>query len=223
MVKKKITGDDGKEYILNEKKPFYKRWWFILIAIIVVFGVALDGEEETTSEEVTEEEQVEVAEESKEEKEAAKKEVEKEKKEAKEKEAKEKEQSLAVDSYRDFMADNSKRLSNHFTDLSVQTNNATYTDLWIQETAAVVSGIMLTTQEAIDYDTAGVPAGYEEVHEAYVSSANKYQESMDYFVTGVDNMDPELLEKSSYVMDEGTKLMNKATELLRTVDSEDAI
>lgn len=33
-MSKKITGDDGKTYV--QKKPFYKRWWFILFAIVVI-------------------------------------------------------------------------------------------------------------------------------------------------------------------------------------------
>lgn len=33
-MSKKITGDDGKTYV--QQKPFYKRWWFILFAIVVI-------------------------------------------------------------------------------------------------------------------------------------------------------------------------------------------
>lgn len=38
MAKKHITGEDGKKYVMKEKKPFYKKWWFILIAAILVIG-----------------------------------------------------------------------------------------------------------------------------------------------------------------------------------------
>lgn len=34
MAKKHITGEDGKKYVMKEKKPFYKKWWFILIVAI---------------------------------------------------------------------------------------------------------------------------------------------------------------------------------------------
>lgn len=37
MAKKTITGDDGKTYEVKVKKPFYKRIWFWILAIIVVF------------------------------------------------------------------------------------------------------------------------------------------------------------------------------------------
>lgn len=38
MAKKTIKGEDGKEYVMKEKKPFYKRWWFIALAIFIVVG-----------------------------------------------------------------------------------------------------------------------------------------------------------------------------------------
>ncbi|GEL13985.1 hypothetical protein FC15_GL001680 [Lapidilactobacillus concavus DSM 17758] len=45
MAKKKITGEDGKEYSVKVKKPFYKRVWFWVLAIIViaVVGSKLGG------------------------------------------------------------------------------------------------------------------------------------------------------------------------------------
>lgn len=56
MSKKKITGDDGKEYVVKEKKPWYKKWWFwVLVVILVIFGIGLinggsdDSASKTTS------------------------------------------------------------------------------------------------------------------------------------------------------------------------------
>lgn len=49
MSKKQIVGDDGRTYIMKEKKPFYKRLWFIILAVIVglsVLGNALGEDEE---------------------------------------------------------------------------------------------------------------------------------------------------------------------------------
>ncbi|MDA3972729.1 DUF4352 domain-containing protein [Enterococcus thailandicus] len=45
MAKNKVTGEDGKTYVMKEKKPFYKRVWFWILAVIVVFivGGALGG------------------------------------------------------------------------------------------------------------------------------------------------------------------------------------
>lgn len=37
MAKKTVVGEDGKQYTVKEKKPFYKRWWFWLIVVILVF------------------------------------------------------------------------------------------------------------------------------------------------------------------------------------------
>lgn len=52
MAKKKVTGEDGKTYVMKEKKPFYKRVWFWILAVIVVFAVAggaLGGNDEKAS------------------------------------------------------------------------------------------------------------------------------------------------------------------------------
>lgn len=45
MAKKQVTGEDGKVYTVKEKKPFYKRVWFWIVAIIALFiiGGALGG------------------------------------------------------------------------------------------------------------------------------------------------------------------------------------
>ncbi|MCS4488510.1 DUF4352 domain-containing protein [Streptococcus sciuri] len=40
---KKIKAEDGKIYV--EKKPFYKRVWFIVLAILVVIGVFADSDD----------------------------------------------------------------------------------------------------------------------------------------------------------------------------------
>lgn len=52
MAKKKITGEDGKEYTIKEKKPFYKRWWFIALIVIIILGlIGSGGDEEDTAQE----------------------------------------------------------------------------------------------------------------------------------------------------------------------------
>jgi len=35
-MSKKVTGEDGKTYVVKEKNPWYKKWWVWVIAIIVV-------------------------------------------------------------------------------------------------------------------------------------------------------------------------------------------
>lgn len=56
MSKKHITGEDGKKYIMKEKKPFYKKWWFILIMVVLVLGfigsLFDDSDKATVKEEV---------------------------------------------------------------------------------------------------------------------------------------------------------------------------
>lgn len=57
MAKKHITGEDGKKYVMKEKKPIYKKWWFILIAAILVIGFigSLGGDSEKDKPKVKEE------------------------------------------------------------------------------------------------------------------------------------------------------------------------
>ncbi|MBF8808221.1 MAG: DUF4352 domain-containing protein [Enterococcus lacertideformus] len=42
MDKKKIIGKDGKTYVMKKQKPFYKRIWFWIVAVIIVFAIT-DG------------------------------------------------------------------------------------------------------------------------------------------------------------------------------------
>ncbi len=48
MVKKSVVGEDGKHYVVKEKKPFYKKVWFWVLAIILVaiIGSALGGSDD---------------------------------------------------------------------------------------------------------------------------------------------------------------------------------
>ncbi|EMF0571741.1 TPA: Ltp family lipoprotein, partial [Enterococcus faecium] len=56
MGKKKVTGEDGKTYVMKEKKPFYKRVWFWILVVLVVFivGGALSGGDDNTVKSQTE-------------------------------------------------------------------------------------------------------------------------------------------------------------------------
>lgn len=48
-MKKTFVGEDGKTYHVKEKKPFYKKWWFILIAIIVVLSFLMPKGDNTNT------------------------------------------------------------------------------------------------------------------------------------------------------------------------------
>ncbi|OUS98414.1 putative transporter YcxC [Lactiplantibacillus plantarum] len=49
-MSKKVTGEDGKTYVVKEKKPWYKKWWIWVIAIIVViFLFAMFGGSDSDS------------------------------------------------------------------------------------------------------------------------------------------------------------------------------
>ena len=51
MAKKKFIGEDGKTYVAKVKKPFYKRVWFWILAIIIIGGIgsALGGGSDDSS------------------------------------------------------------------------------------------------------------------------------------------------------------------------------
>ena len=42
-MKKTVKGEDGKEYTMKEKKPFYKKVWFWALIVIVIIAVASQG------------------------------------------------------------------------------------------------------------------------------------------------------------------------------------
>lgn len=42
-MKKTVKGDDGKQYTMKEKKPFYKKVWFWILAVIVIAVLANMG------------------------------------------------------------------------------------------------------------------------------------------------------------------------------------
>ena len=49
-MSKKLTGEDGKTYVVKEKKPWYKKWWVWVIGIIVViFLFAMFGGSDSDS------------------------------------------------------------------------------------------------------------------------------------------------------------------------------
>ncbi|EST89369.1 hypothetical protein T233_01504 [Vagococcus lutrae LBD1] len=48
MRKKQVTHEDGKTYIMKEKKPFYKKWWLWLVVIIILAAILIPGKTEDT-------------------------------------------------------------------------------------------------------------------------------------------------------------------------------
>ena len=50
VLSKKVTGEDGKTYVVKEKKPWYKKWWVWIVAIIVIiFLFAMFGGSDSDS------------------------------------------------------------------------------------------------------------------------------------------------------------------------------
>lgn len=49
-MSKKIKGEDGKEYTVKEKKPFYKRIWFwILVVIVILIFIGVKNSSDDTN------------------------------------------------------------------------------------------------------------------------------------------------------------------------------
>ncbi|MGX7199191.1 hypothetical protein [Enterococcus nangangensis] len=51
--KKEVMGEDGKNYVMKEKKPFYKKTWFWVLAVVVIviaIGSGGEGDEKAASE-----------------------------------------------------------------------------------------------------------------------------------------------------------------------------
>lgn len=55
MSKKKLYDEDGNVVEgAKAKKPFYKRWWFIALVVIIVLGLFVGGDEEAETADSTE-------------------------------------------------------------------------------------------------------------------------------------------------------------------------
>lgn len=47
MAKKQVyEGDDGKKYTVQEKNPFYKKWWFWLLVLAIIFAIYNSGQKD---------------------------------------------------------------------------------------------------------------------------------------------------------------------------------
>lgn len=83
-MKKTVRGEDGKEYTMKEKKTFYKKVWFWILAVIVIAIIANLGKgtekdnPATTTQEVAKTEEQKIEEKKEEKKEETKPSVPKE-------------------------------------------------------------------------------------------------------------------------------------------------
>lgn len=202
------------------KKPFYKRWWFILLAVVVIFGVLTDtddGEAEETVEtedvEVVEEEAIEEKVDEPSEEEIAKKK--KEQRIRREKEQEARDNAKLEENYQEFIIEISEEYSEGMTLLSKQTGEYDpLSEEWVFNTAVAVTMIKETADKVLQFDEDKVPENLKEVHSYVISASEYYLEAMDFFVTGVDNMDVDAVNTSAELLELGNLDIEKATELI---------
>lgn len=84
-------------------------------------------------------------------------------------------------------------------------------DSW---TIAVVANILVIQETHKELMEMEVPPEVVEIHAAVLDTTGDFSKSMDYVITGIDNMNAEDLEKAISLMNSGNEKIQKATKML---------
>lgn len=117
--------------------------------------------------------------------------------------------------YKVKLTTNASNIGNALTELGELAQNFQVSDEWVMNAALQVTLIRSYADEAI---VMNVPPLYQSTHNLYIKGMEKYKESMDYFVEGVDNVDEKLIEKASVLMSEGAEYIKLATVEMEKVN-----
>ena len=115
------------------------------------------------------------------------------------------------DAYLAAMVINSSSFSEAFNKFSEQTLNCDYSDEWVIETAVIVLQIKSLIEDARSISPT---PDFEDSHNLYMQAMVKFEESMDLFMEGYDNLDAQMIDRAGTLLDEGNVLITQATELM---------
>ena len=185
------------------KKPIWKRWWVWVIVGLLVIGMFGGGngndEEPAVVEDSAPVETIEAD----------------EPLDETESETQLNDEAILESNYIPLMFDNSQGIGEALSELGRLSIEFDYTDEWIIAAAAQVATIRYYADEA---ESIIPPEKYQDVHEVYLKGMKKFKESMDYYVEGVDDLDPEKLDMAGVLMNEGSVYINEATDMLLALE-----
>ena len=201
------------------KKPFYRKWWVWVIAIVVVIAVATNGEdtEEVAGEpeEITQENETDTLEDEPAEENESKEEDEP-KEESTETQDKQNE-STDNQNYIDFFVSHASKISNVLYEISdLAMDYRPNDDDWVMDMAVALVSLEEYADEAIEYEP--VPETYKNSHKYYAEAMAEFKLATDYFTEGIDNEDAELVDKASEHILNGNDLINKSNEELEKIN-----
>lgn len=196
----------------KNEKPFYKKLWFILILIFVIFPVLItviaviidpslldrDGQEssqesivwvddqfETQSEEILGESEVTTSNDT--------------------------EYINFIVNYSNIMSDNLTKFSNANLELSNNTD-ILFDEDWKFSVAIYLVSIEEICQDAIDYDP--VPDNLFEVHQEIILASKAFINMKNRYIEGIDNIDVDKILEATELMSMGNQHIDNALTLL---------
>ncbi len=188
------------------KKPIWKKWWAWVAAILLffIFIGAFSGNGDDAPEPETAPELAEDVEEAMEEP------------EIEEDVFKERDPVLVdEENYRSLMQDNAAGFGQALTALGELSGDYEYTDDWNTKAAVQITLIRMYVEEAREIEP---PERFKEVHATFLRGMEKYEESMDWLVEGVDELDIDKIEKAAKLMEEGNTYIEQATDKILAIE-----
>lgn len=113
--------------------------------------------------------------------------------------------------YLRFIEKTSDKYIENFIIYAKQTQSSSYSNEWIEVTASALSGIADTNTEVISYNTDDVPDKFIDGHYYYMLAAETFDEAIDLFIEGYDNIDSYLIERSAEKFTEANEYIGIAT------------
>jgi colicin import membrane protein len=124
-------------------------------------------------------------------------------------------ENLSHFEYVSLLDTNTKGLGAALTEFGGLALEFELTDDWISAAAFQVATIRFYAEEA---EKIIPPEKYQDVHSTYLQGTRKIQESMDWFVEGIDELDMEKLDKATELMIEGGDYIDQASEKLSALE-----
>ncbi len=113
--------------------------------------------------------------------------------------------------YIDAVSNNSSMLGKAFNEISRLTGEPELTEDWINAMEVQIVNVRFHVNEARQLNP---PYRFKKVHAVYLNAMDKYEESVDNLVEGIDETDPDKVNISGNLMVEGSAYVKQAVGML---------